>query len=276
MAPTLKGPRDKIALLIQLVDPLPSRNIHAQIDCRGLQVHLILEERIHELLHLNNGVQHTLRGPEKFTVEAHRPDAIPRARRDIQRDVACFEHPRELPMQSSIGLQQQGQALKSIGSRDRLTHLLCGTLPPFQLSAQRATQLLFRLVPGTIRVIHIDHQGIESVIDDLYITHTHLPFITSPFTSHLSPENRRRYLPHGLLQARYTWFAPQGEAASGGAPPPPARPHRPQHHLEPPPHLPSRRDGSDTNNRSEERPGGREIRLPPTGHPSYPSTCKLR
>src|SRR6266702_7756049 len=101
MAPTLKGPRDKIALLIQLVDALPSRNIHAQIDSRSLQVHLILEECIHECLHLNNSVQHTLRGPEKFTGEAHRPDAIPRARRDIERDVARFEHPRELPMQGS-------------------------------------------------------------------------------------------------------------------------------------------------------------------------------
>src|SRR2546425_94582 len=106
MATTLKRPRDKVALLIQLVDALPPGNIDAQIDSRGLQVHLILEERIHKLLHLDDGVQHPLRGPEKFTVEAYRPDAIPRARRDIERDVARFEHPGELPMQGSIGLHQ--------------------------------------------------------------------------------------------------------------------------------------------------------------------------
>src|SRR6266568_3378286 len=80
MTTTLKRSRDKIALLIQLVDALPASNIDAQIDSRGLQVHLILEERIHEFLHPNNGIQHPLRGPEKFTREAHRPDAIPRAR----------------------------------------------------------------------------------------------------------------------------------------------------------------------------------------------------
>src|SRR2546422_6790019 len=102
MAPTLKSTRDKIALLIQLVDALPPRNIHTQIESRRLQVHLILEERIHEFLHLDNGVQHPWRGPEKFTIEAHRPDAIPRARRDIQGDITCFEHPRELTMQGSI------------------------------------------------------------------------------------------------------------------------------------------------------------------------------
>src|SRR2546425_4994250 len=56
MATTLKRPRDKIALLIQLVDALPPRQIHAQIDGRSLQVHLILEERIHKCLHLENGV----------------------------------------------------------------------------------------------------------------------------------------------------------------------------------------------------------------------------
>src|SRR2546421_11201551 len=108
--------------------------------------------------------------------------------------------------------------MKHIRSGDGLPYLLCGALPVLQLSAQRATQFLFGLVPRTVRVIDIDHQGIDSVIDDLYITHTHLPFFPSPLTSHLSPENRRRYPPHGLLQARYTWSAPQGEAASGGAP----------------------------------------------------------
>src|SRR6266567_2898478 len=85
--------------------------------------------------------------------------------------------------------------MKPIRSRDRLSHLLRGTLPVLQLDAQRATQLLFGLVPGTIRVIDIDHQGIYSVIDHPYIIHKHLPFIPSPSTSHLSPENRRRYLP---------------------------------------------------------------------------------
>src|SRR6266700_6866863 len=80
MTTTLKSTRDKIALLIQLVDALPPSKIHAQIDSRGLQVHLILEERVHKLLHLDNGIQHPLRRPEKFTREAHRPDAIPRAR----------------------------------------------------------------------------------------------------------------------------------------------------------------------------------------------------
>src|SRR6266581_3159329 len=61
MTTTLKRPRDKIVLLIQLVYPLPPRQIDTQIDSRGLQVHLILEKSIHKFLHLDNGMQHPWR-----------------------------------------------------------------------------------------------------------------------------------------------------------------------------------------------------------------------
>src|SRR5436190_19917140 len=101
MTATLERTRDKIMLLIQLLDPLPPRDIRTQIDSRGLQVHLILEERIHKFLHLDNAMQHPLRGPEKLTTEADCPDTTPRARRHIERDVACLEHSRELAMQGS-------------------------------------------------------------------------------------------------------------------------------------------------------------------------------
>src|SRR5437660_1300131 len=48
MTTALKSTRDKIVLLIQLVYALPPRQIHTQIDGRRLQVHLILEERVHK------------------------------------------------------------------------------------------------------------------------------------------------------------------------------------------------------------------------------------
>src|SRR5207245_4587779 len=111
----------------------------------------------------------------------------------------------------------------------------------------------------TLRVIALDYQAITSVIDDLHISHTHLPFITSPVTRHLSQKTSGATPLMDFYRRDILGPRPRVRPRPAG-PLPHRRVLTATHHSHSP--LPPSRETTVKGKRLTEGQGGREIRPP--------------